>query len=163
MKENTELRKNTFENIVASIKNFEKIEINGFEININTMMYSTMFDGLSLNSILNISSTHMCNICGTTYKDFKDLTPNQYYEQSLSEDEEYKLKFSLPILHCEIKCMEFFLQIAYTKNGNLKDKKEIQDNKSSIQKNIKEILGLSLDHLKPGIFCLFYLRVRNKQ
>lgn len=87
---------------------------NGKTVEIGFAADLTLINGKCLNNILNNDCTTRIPICDIHMKKFNgDADWN-----AVPSDE--KLSYGLGLLHCEIKCFEFCLHLAYKKALNLK-------------------------------------------
>lgn len=112
-----------------------------------------MLDGKSLNSVLDNNCSARCNVCLKIGKDLSLLNPQDFSHEDKKIGKNI-FQYSLPILHCRIKVMEFLLSIGYLNKNFDKcpsEKKEIiKKNKMNIQKKIKNEFKIIVDSPKQG-------------
>ena len=98
-----------FERLSTEIKNLLE---HTFELSNNKLVkikydiYQTLFDGKCLNTIVRNAATSRCPMCNQTSHTFGNLSNDSSPNIS-------SLKYDLGLLHCEIKCLEHFINISY--------------------------------------------------
>lgn len=88
---------------------------NGKNVGISFNAELTLVDGKCLNNILANDCTTRCPLCNIHMKKF-----NTYEDWHAPVPSDESLSHGLGLLHCEIKCFEFCLHLAYKKTLNLK-------------------------------------------
>ncbi|CAH0546850.1 unnamed protein product [Brassicogethes aeneus] len=128
--------------------------VHGKKIKIEYKLVFTMIDGKIKNAITETDSSMRCYICKATSKQFNDI--NLVLKQKVVTE---NLCFGISSLHAWIRCMEWFLHLAY-KCGDETEKKwqartaeqkqKVAARKQKIQNDFKQLYGLRIDIPKAG-------------
>lgn len=149
-KESTDITKNEINYIEAKINSLNKTQIGGNRcMEVKHTLAFTMVDAKVCNAATDTRSTMKCYVCGATSKDFNDLTKSMEIDKSA-------LQFGLSILHARIRFFESILHLAYklpVKKWQIRsqaDKNAVKQQKTVIQEEFRNKLGLIVDVPKPG-------------
>lgn len=110
----------------------------------------SMIDGKLCNSLSDTKSSMRCYLCNATCKEFNNVDKMV----QLLVSEQY-LSFGLSVLHAWIRLFECLLHVAYKLpvqewRASKTTEVAVNENKKRIQREVKEKLGLIVDHPKPG-------------
>lgn len=159
--ETPELIQKVIADIKDSLYGTSSIEVyvNGdvFELNFCVQYEITMIDGKVSNALLFNNATLRCPVCLLTSKDFENIAPGTYSNESNVN----RYKISLNSLHSTFKLFEFLLKIVQNREkynflllNPQASKIEINQVVKIAKKNYEEMFWLELkaaiDYIKPG-------------
>lgn len=152
-KESILKEKSDLKNEIDALKSMHITISEGKIVEVSFDLYLTLIDGKVLNILTGTKSNQTCPICGSTPKDFLNITD---YTSERFRAEDSNCKFGLSPLHCWIRFFEFILHLGYkcevqkwqTRSEN--DKLAVSKRKKNIQDAFWRELGLCVDMPKVG-------------
>lgn len=151
-KETTDVTKEEISYVEESVKRLQPTEIflNGNKFMFDHVFKMTMVDGKVCNAATDTKSTSQCYICGSTSKDFNNLTKNLNISSTAIE-------FGLSVLHTRIRIFESILHLAYKlpvkkyREKRTEEEKELEGHtKKHIQERFRKETGLLVDMPKAN-------------